>query len=104
MTSQLPPVELRRGRAPIWSRPALFRRSGAADVRTLKRDKLHSREDSPNARGRPSPTAHARDVAAARMERQVAFLKAQHGDTLTHLHAEVERLKAENRGGGKANT
>ena len=101
MTSQLPPVELRKRRGPIWSRPALFRRSGAADVRTLKRDTLRSREDSPNTRGRPSPTAHARDVAVevrARMERQVAFLKAQHGDTLTHLHAEVERLKAENRG------
>lgn len=33
-----------------------------------------------------------------KLERNVAFLRQQHSDTLGQLHIELERLKKENRG------
>lgn len=94
---------------PSWTRTSLAGRQENAATRLLPRDKLGTpratsrvmleravslREGNPL---RNTDSAQSRE-RITQLERNLAFLRAQHSDTLRQLHTELERLKKENRG------
>ena len=94
---------------PSWTRASLAGRQENASTRLLPRDKL----DTPSATSRVvlERAVSLRDGHPLRnmdstqskekvvhLERSLAFLRTQHSDTLRQLHAELERLKKENKG------
>lgn len=61
-------------------------------MRTLPRDRLPSMGSQGGSRGKGEGNR------VGQLERQMAFLRQQHHDTLQQLHREIERLKNENKG------
>lgn len=91
-----------RTQLPGWTRPALCRIEG---VKTLSRDKLPPGRSSQvsvmgvratgSERGGTEVDMHQKVL---QLEKNMAFLRQQHKDTLQQLHREIERLKKDNRG------
>ena len=110
-SSNLPPLQ----NLPSWSRNSLGRRK---PPRPIVRDRLQpiksireevdeSAEDKSNekssfsgrivsapSRGHGLDEIHRMDNVEKRMD----YLRTQHAETLSNLHNEIERLKAENKG------
>lgn len=94
---------------PSWTRASLAGRQENAATRLLPRDKLVTptatsrvvleravslRESHPLR----NPDSAQSKEKIVQLERSLAFLRTQHSDTLRQLHAELERLKKENKG------
>lgn len=87
-------TEHHRTQLPGWKRPALCRIRGAS---TLSRDKpCSSRVGAREVRGESGGAGTNQKVL--QLEKNIAFLRQQHRDTLQQLHREIERLKKDNRG------
>lgn len=90
-----------RTQLPGWTRPALCRIEG---VKTLSRDKLPPGRSSQvsvmgvRATGSERGTEVDMHQKVLQLEKNMAFLRQQHKDTLQQLHREIERLKKDNRG------
>lgn len=110
-SSNLPPLQ----NLPSWSRNSLGRRK---PPRPIIRDRLQPiksiREEmdeigedkskgKANLPGRiVSAPSRGHDLDEAQrienVEKRIDYLRTQHAETLTNLHNEIERLKAENKG------
>lgn len=96
--SNLPPVR----HLPQWTRLSRIGRPRSPRRLAATQRPVHP----PAEKGGPPAAALAsrngrEEQRAASMQRNLEFLQQQHGDTLRRLHAEIERLRRENKGDGR---
>ena len=98
--AELPP----KYQLPSWTRISLAgRQEQAAGNRQLPRDSSQRLMLERAVSLRENQSVRHLDSAQSQerislLERNVAFLRSQHSDTLRQLHTELERLKKENKG------
>ncbi len=108
-------MDVHRSRLPGWNRPDLgvrgtllrdretpvpqvSRIAGRIRTRILPPLRLQTLQfASPSSKRRKRKSAKTKQEAQ-RLDRNIAFLRQQHLETLQQLHQEAERLKKENRG------
>lgn len=110
-SSNLPPLQ----NLPSWSRNSLGRRKPPRPIirdrlqpiKSIREEMDEIGEDKSNGRANPSgrivsapSRGHELDEAQRieNIEKRIDYLRTQHAETLTNLHNEIERLKAENKG------
>lgn len=67
---------------------------GAEEERSNDKSNFSGRIVSAPSRGHGFDQTHKTD----NIEKRIDYLRTQHAETLTNLHGEIERLKAENKG------
>lgn len=110
--ANLPPLQ----NLPSWSRNALGRRKQPRPIlrdrlqpiKSIREEMEEGTEDKSNAKTSNFPgrivsapsRGHILDQAQRmdNIEKRLDYLRTQHAETLSNLHNEIERLKAENKG------